>query len=285
MLGAVAPTVPVHLMKSSLILSSLVFAGSLLSLSAQDEKVEAVEPLEPASTKPLILPYDDEMAVDEEVTEDEPSEDEEVDETDEEGGDPEDWFPGKPEMPDVIYTLGGDDGPAGDEGIDPVIYQTGVPVGPKLSPKEKRANLQADLVEGCIVTYSAWDGDGNGALDPAEFSAHWPGPARSHARAFKSIDKNRDGLITAGEFSLKKQAPTVLPKAMGILEAAEYRATFNALDFDGNGFLTFGEFTAVLRPTGPGILEAIFAEADRNGDGKISFAEYTHRPVNVAGVE
>jgi Ca2+-binding EF-hand superfamily protein len=57
------------------------------------------------------------------------------------------------------------------------------------------------------------------------------------------------------------------------------------LDFDGNGFLTFGEFTAVLRPSGPGVLEAIFAEADRNGDGKISFAEYTHRQVRPAGVE
>jgi len=166
-----------------------------------------------------------------------------------------------------------------------VIYQTGVPAVSKVSPKEKRANRSADIEDGCIVTYSAWDEDGNGALDLEEFSAHWPGPAKSNARAFKRVDKDGNRLITADEFALKNSSPPVMPKSMGILEAAGYRSAFNALDFDGNGFLTFGEFTAVLRPSGPGILEAIFAEADRNGDGKISFAEYTHRPVNVAGVE
>ena len=211
------------------------------------------------------------------------TDEEDTEETDE--GDVDVWFPGNPESPDVIYTMTGDDGPDDDGAVDPVIYQSGVPAAPKVSPKEKRANLQADIVDGCIVTYGAWDGDGNGALDLEEFSAHWPGPVRSHARAFKRIDKNRDGLITAGEFSSKNSVSPVMPKAMGILEAAEYRSTFNSLDFDGNGFLTFGEFTAVLRPSGPGILEAIFAEADRNGDGKVSFAEYTHRPVNVAGIE
>lgn len=261
-------------MKSSLILSSVLLAGCLHSLSAQELKVEAVEPVDAEPTKPQVLPYDEE---------DDAADDGAIDEEDDEG--PDDWFPGDPGDGDVIYTMGGGDGPDGDGDIDPVIYQSGVPAPPKVSAKEKRAHLQADLVDGCIVTYSAWDEDGNGALDPEEFSAHWPGPTKSNARAFKRIDKNHNGLITADEFSLKKSSPPVLPKSMGILEAAEYRSTFNSLDFDGNGFLTFGEFTAVLRPTGPGILEAIFAEADRNGDGKISFAEYTHRPVNVAGVE
>lgn len=260
-------------MKSSLVLSSVLFAGSLLSLAAQEGKIEAVEPLDTDPGKPQVLPYDEadgDTAVDDEAAGDE---------------NPDVWFPGNPEFPDVIYTLGGGDGPDVDGNIDPVIYQTDVPAAPTVSPKKKRAHLNADLVDGCIVTYSAWDEDGNGALDLEEFSAHWPGPAKSNARAFKRIDKDRNGLITASEFSLKKSSPPVMPKSMGILEAAEYRSTFNALDFDRNGFLTFGEFTAVLRPSGPGVLERIFAEADRNGDGRISFAEYTHRPVNVAGVE
>ena len=260
-------------MKPSLIFSSVLLAGSLFPLSAQEVKVEAVEPVDADPAKPQTLAYEE--------ADDDAADDGDIDEEDDEG--PDDWFPGDPGDPDVIYTFGGD--PEGNGDIDPVIYQSGVPAAPKVSPKEKRANLQADLVDGCIVTYSAWDEDGNGALDLEEFSVHWPGPKRSHVRAFKRIDANRDGLITAGEFSLKKSVSPVLPKSMGILEAAEHRSTFNSLDFDGNGFLTFGEFTALLRPSGPGILEAIFAEADRNGDGKISFAEYTHRPVNVAGVE
>ena len=262
-------------MKTSLILSSVLLAGCLHSLSAQELEVEAVEPVDAEPAKPQVLPYED--------ADDDAAYDGDIDEEDDEG--PDDWFPGDPGDPDVIYTMGGDEGDGCNGDIDPVIYQSGVPVPPKVAPKEKRANLQAGLVDGCIVTYSAWDEDGNGALDLEEFSAHWPGPAKANARAFKRIDKDRSGLITADEFSLKKSSQPVLPKSMGILEAAEYRSTFNSLDFDGNGFLTFGEFAAVLRPSGPGILEAIFAEADRNGDGKISFAEYTHRPVNVAGVE
>lgn len=213
---------------------------------------------------------------------------------------PGDWFPGgwdpdwvkRGDDPDVIlYTLGdGDDDPVlypEDEAIelDPVIYQSAVPAAPKQSRKEKQQALQADIVDGCVVTYGAWDRDGNGALDLTEFAARWSGPAKSSKRAFKRIDKNRDGLITASEFSMKGSVPLVMPASLDLPEANDAGLSFNALDFDGNGFLTFGEFTAVLRPSGPGVLEAIFAEADRNGDGKISFAEYTHRQVRPAGVE
>src|SRR5687768_4525476 len=103
-----------HPMKPSLsFFSSVVFTGSLLSLSAQEWKIEAVEPLEPTSTKPLILPYDDadEEPADEPSEDEEATDEEEVDATGDEEGAPDDWFPGKSELPDVIYTLGGDEDP------------------------------------------------------------------------------------------------------------------------------------------------------------------------------
>jgi Ca2+-binding EF-hand superfamily protein len=213
---------------------------------------------------------------------------------------PGDWFPGgwdpgwvkRGDGPDVIFhTLGGvDDDPVlypYDPAIeiDPVIYQTGLPAAPKRSRKEKKEALAADLADGCAVTFGFLDANDDGSLEPAEFSIRRPGGAKSNATAFRRADKNRNGLLSLAEFCGKGSSPLVMPASLNVLEANQARLSFNALDFDGNGFLTFGEFTAVLRPSGPGVLEAIFAEADRNGDGKISFAEYTHRQVRPAGVE
>jgi len=78
-------------MKPSFILSSVLFAGSLLPLSAQEGKIEAVEPVDGDPDKPQILPYDEA---------DDAADDEDIEETDEE--DPVVWFPGDLEFPDVI---------------------------------------------------------------------------------------------------------------------------------------------------------------------------------------
>ena len=242
------------------------------------------------------------------VEKDVPADDEVIDEEGDEGEvpdviedpAPDDWLPGgwdpdwlkRGDDPNVIfYTLAGvDDDPVLDPydeaiEIDPVIYQSGIPAGPKQTRKEKKAALAADIADGCAVTFEDLDTDASGSLDTDEFSVHRPGAAKSNAKAFRRADKNRNGLLSVAEFKNKGSVPLVMPASLDVFEAYDARLSFNALDFDGNGFLTFGEFTAVLRPSGPGVLEAIFAEADRNGDGKISFAEYTHRQVRPAGVE
>ena len=261
-----------------------------------------------ADESPLVLPFVPEESAEKEVSTEEESSDEEIvdESTDEEvvpeiieDPAPDSWFPGgwDPDWvrrdggPEIYYTMGGVEedpelhpyDPLPD--VDPVIYQTGVPAGPKLSRKEKKAALAADIAEGCEVTFAGLDGDDNGGLSPEEFALRRPGTAKGKARAFRRADRDRSGLLSVAEFCAKRGVPLVMPAPLNVLEAADARATFNTLDFDGNGFLTFGEFTAVLRPSGPGVLEAIFAEADRNGDGKISFAEYTHRQIRPAGVE
>lgn len=259
-----------------------------------------------------FVPVEKDVPADEETTEEEVTDEESTDEEGAEEGDegdvpeiiedpaPGDWFPGgwdpdwvkRGDDPNVIfYTLGDvDDDPVlypYDEviEIDPVIYQSGVPAAPKQSRKEKKAALAADIADGCAVTFEDLDTDDSGSLDTTEFSVRRPGAAKANAKAFRRADKNRNGLLSLAEFTNKGSVPLVMPASLDVLEANDARLSFNALDFDGNGFLTFGEFTAVLRPSGPGVLEAIFAEADRNGDGKISFAEYTHRQVRPAGVE
>lgn len=283
-------------MKPTLFLSAFLLAcGTSPALSQESVFILPFAPVE------KDVPADDETT-DEEVT------DEEVVEEGDEGDVPEviedpapdDWFPGgwdpdwvkRGDDPNVIfYTMDGvDDDPVlypYDEAIeiDPVIYQSGIPAAPKQSRKEKKAALAADIADGCAVTFEELDTDDSGSLDVEEFSIHRPGAAKSNAKAFRRADKNRNGLLSVVEFKNKGSVPLVMPASLDVFEAYDARLSFNALDFDGNGFLTFGEFTAVLRPSGPGVLEAIFAEADRNGDGKISFAEYTHRQVRPAGVE
>jgi Ca2+-binding EF-hand superfamily protein len=283
-------------MKPTVLLSVL-----LIATGARAEESPFILPFVPVESEEKEAPVDEEISEEEvpaEETGEETAEEEVVPEIIEDPA-PVDWFPGgwNPDWvrrdggPDIYYTMGGVEedpelhpyDPLPD--VDPVIYQTGIPAGPKLSRKEKKAALAADIAEGCEVTFDGLDGDADGSLTPEEFSLRRPGSAKGKLKAFRRADRDRSGLLSVAEFCAKGDVPLVMPAPLNVLEAADARATFNTLDFDGNGFLTFGEFTAVLRPSGPGVLEAIFAEADRNGDGKISFAEYTHRQVRPAGVE
>lgn len=281
-----------HPMKPTLLLSAL-----LIATGVQAEESPSILPSVPVESEEKDAPVDEEIS-EEDVPAEETAENEVVPEIIEDPA-PDLWFPGgwdpdwvrRDGEPDIYYTMGGVEedpelhpyDPLPD--VDPVIYQTGIPAGPKLSRKEKKAALAADIAEGCEVTFAELDGDDNGGLSPEEFALRRPGSAKGKAKAFRRADRDRSGLLSVAEFCAKGSVPLVMPAPLNVLEAADARATFNSLDFDGNGFLTFGEFTAVLRPSGPGVLEAIFAEADRNGDGKISFAEYTHRQVRPAGVE
>jgi len=270
---------------------------------AEGEVPEVIECFSeaPVSIMPFV-PVEKDFPVDDEVTDEEVAEEGDEEEVPEiiEDPAPDNWFPGgwdpdwlkRGDDPNVIfYTTGGADEESEpdpedpDFEIDPVIYQSGIPAAPKQSRKEKKAALAVDIADGCAVTFEELDINDNGSLDADEFSVRRPGASKSNAKAFRRADKNRNGLLSLAEFKNKGSVPLVMPASLDVFEAYDARLSFNTLDFDGNGFLTFGEFTAVLRPSGPGVLEAIFAEADRNGDGKISFAEYTHRQVRPAGVE
>ncbi len=278
-------------MKPTLFLSAFLIAcGTSPAFSQESVSILSFAPVE------KDVPADEEV-IDEEVVEE--GDEGEVPDIIEDPA-PDDWFPGgwdpgwvkRGDGSEVIYytTGGGEEDPEPDPEdpgfeIDPVIYQSGIPAAPKQSRKEKKAALAADIADGCAVTFEELDTDASGSLNADEFSVHRPGAAKSNAKAFRRADKNRNGLLSVAEFKNKGSVPLVMPASLDVFEAYDARLSFNALDFDGNGFLTFGEFTAVLRPSGPGVLEAIFAEADRNGDGKISFAEYTHRQVRPAGVE
>jgi len=59
----------------------------------------------------------------------------------------------------------------------------------------------------------------------------------------------------------------------------EMRVVFNSFDTDGSGFLDKNELKNAFKNFKGGLtdaeIDALMAEADTNGDGKVSFEEFT----------
>ncbi|MEQ9520010.1 MAG: hypothetical protein RLN89_11300 [Parvibaculum sp.] len=93
-----------------------------------------------------------------------------------------------------------------------------------------------------------WDLDNNGAVTRGEYR-------QFRENLFVLADEDRDGSIDEGEWEDVQD-----DDGSGIS-----RASFVALDFDGNGRLSFGEITSLP--------ETDFLTLDHNGDGVVSSAE------------
>jgi Ca2+-binding EF-hand superfamily protein len=63
-----------------------------------------------------------------------------------------------------------------------------------------------------------------------------------------------------------------------VADASEYKATFELVDVDGDGFITAAEFKSLMRALGQEITDAraveVVVSGDRNRDGKISLEEF-----------
>ncbi|MCE7997718.1 MAG: hypothetical protein HEP70_02540 [Rhodobiaceae bacterium] len=93
-----------------------------------------------------------------------------------------------------------------------------------------------------------WDLNDNGAVTKAEYKAYREG-------IFTNADADRNGVVDEDEWDDVRDDD----------ETGIRRAAFIALDFDGNGVLTFGEIMALP--------ESDFIALDTNGDAVISSAE------------
>ncbi|WP_067464924.1 EF-hand domain-containing protein [Actinomadura macra] len=67
----------------------------------------------------------------------------------------------------------------------------------------------------------------------------------------------------------------------------EYRATFDLVDVDGDGYITTAELKNLMSALGERISETraveVVVAADANHDGKISLAEFTALMERTAG--
>ncbi|MCW2883427.1 MAG: hypothetical protein QOE54_7027 [Streptosporangiaceae bacterium] len=61
-------------------------------------------------------------------------------------------------------------------------------------------------------------------------------------------------------------------------DASEYKATFELVDIDGDGFISAAELKSLMGALGQQITDAraveVVVQADQNGDGKISLEEF-----------
>ncbi|SEG85567.1 calcium-binding protein CML [Nonomuraea solani] len=90
-----------------------------------------------------------------------------------------------------------------------------------------------------------------------------------HARA---LDTDRDGRISLSEYIGSFETLVLTGTLDKVLEPI-CRATFDAADRDGDGRITAAEFRSVWSRAGTD-LTAAFGRADADGDGLISYEEY-----------
>ncbi|KAJ6795534.1 caltractin [Iris pallida] len=90
--------------------------------------------------------------------------------------------------------------------------------------------------------------------------------------AFNVLDADRDGKIGRDDlksfYSSRSGPDSLSDDAIG--------AMISAADSDRDGFVQFEEFESVLgrrQPTGGSIMEEVFRVIDRDGDGRVGFAD------------
>ncbi|PAA72358.1 hypothetical protein BOX15_Mlig028789g1 [Macrostomum lignano] len=122
--------------------------------------------------------------------------------------------------------------------------------------------------------FNAFDTDGNGTLDRAEFGAL--------LRAFSTdldepsvlaimadVDRDRNGCVDFAEFE------AVAAKHIGAeLPDLRYLADFRALDADRNGLLSQSEAAELASRLGRAVDPNRLAAADKNGDGNLNYPEF-----------
>jgi Ca2+-binding EF-hand superfamily protein len=139
-------------------------------------------------------------------------------------------------------------------------------------------------------TWEAWDADGDGAVDRAEYDAGY-----SASDPFAAFDADGDGRLSDAEIVAATYA-MIDSDGDGVLTAAEWRgfvgARLNegaegldlaAWDRDGDGLVGRGEFASVA--VDRELIGALFGTYDRDDDGFLSEAEFGRAVFSYADAD
>ena len=136
------------------------------------------------------------------------------------------------------------------------------------------ASFTAEQLAAFRENFSRYDVDGNGSISGAELhplleSLGYSTSARQVKAFLKSVDTNNSGSIEFDEFVAMIAQKIKSDPALKV---------FQAVDKNGDGFLSADELRTALQQFGKSVSEDDFArymaKADKDGDGKVSYEEF-----------
>jgi serine/threonine-protein phosphatase 2B regulatory subunit len=171
--------------------------------------------------------------------------------------------------------MGGGVRPAAD-GASPVIQQRNARKN-ALDEFARENNIKPESIKKAFKRFQAIDKDHSGMVDYTEFCEIMQvDPAPAVENLFQMFDKDKSGQIDIREFMIG------LSNFTGAGKEEKLKFAFMVFDEDGNGVITKQELIKILKANHMASqdkevmrkAETIMAQADKDGDGVISFDEF-----------
>ncbi|KAJ3406900.1 hypothetical protein HDV05_005696, partial [Chytridiales sp. JEL 0842] len=152
---------------------------------------------------------------------------------------------------------------------------------PKAVAPSSKSKLTPEQIEYYKEAYTIFDHDSNGVIDMTELSEVMQSlginPTEEELyNMIKDVDLDNTGTIDFDEFLLimEPMVSTQLEKQT----AEQLKESFEAMDADGDGWITVEDLMVVFKGIGEGVPaeEALrmVGEADMDGDGKVGFEDF-----------
>lgn len=168
-------------------------------------------------------------------------------------------------------------GVGGAPGVSPVIQQRNARKQ-ALDEFAQEHSIKPETIKKAFKRFQAIDKDHSGMIDYTEFCEIMQvDPAPALEKLFQMFDKDRSGQIDVREFMIG------LSNFTGAGKEEKLKFAFMVFDEDGNGVITKQELIKILKANHMAQsdkevmrkAETIMAQADKDGDGVVSYEEFT----------
>lgn len=151
------------------------------------------------------------------------------------------------------------------------------------------AKLDGDQLAELREIFGSFDRNNDGSLTPLELGSLLRAlgiiPSSDQIEALmQKADRNSNGLVEFSEFVALVE-PDLVPKSSPYTEE-QLRQLFRIFDRDGKGFITAADLAHSMAKLGHALtakeLTGMIKEADTDGDGRISFQEFSQAITSAA---
>ncbi|KAK9168121.1 hypothetical protein Syun_000261 [Stephania yunnanensis] len=155
--------------------------------------------------------------------------------------------------------------------------------------KKEKVELDDEQISELREIFRSFDRNNDGSLTQLELgsllrSLGLKASADQLEALTQKADKNSNGLVEFSEF-VSLVAPDLLP-AKSPYSEEQLRELFGMFDRDGNGYITAAELVHSMAKLGHALtakeLTGMIKEADTDGDGMISFQEFSQAITSAA---